>query len=204
MMTFLSNLDSKANDYFIKLNKRYEAGAEQQQISLIVGALLNYSIIYENLSQQASSVPQSFLDSSGFSASAQEFLGLLNASLDLCYDTGASLQQCSGAAANYQQFDSLLASMAAALESYNPTQCTAGQTQACTTTGGESGTQQCVSGAWSDCVATPKSGTNYYLVGVLAAIIIVLVFLKFFRKRGAAAPAEASASPFEQLYGKKE
>jgi hypothetical protein len=168
-----SSLDSKADDFFVKLNNRVSQSQEEIERRAIIEDLNNYSSEYASLNDQGTSMTSNYRQSSGFDSDLNQLYALLNDSYAYCSGT---LAECMNAEDNYAEMDSLIASLDADIAGYSIT-CVTGQTRSCTA-GGQSGTQTCTSGSWTACVPTSED-FDYTLIGALVFVILVLIAYKY-------------------------
>ncbi len=177
--SFFQSLDSKANDYMVKLENRLASLKDKEEIDKIMSVLENYSNEYENLTEQAQDIPSSYM---GISEKMNELRDKISQGYDYC--SSSTLEDCEQAKALFKDIESLISQVKSIITSYTPTECVTGTKSPCYTPNGKKGTRECINGRWAEC--KPVQGVNYYLViGVIALILVGLLYKfkdKFFKK----------------------
>lgn len=175
MDSFFASLDSKADEYYVKLNNRLSSTSEELERKVILEKIGNYSSTYENISNSGNSLPSDYRISSGFNSDLQRLYNLLNKSYSDC---SGDISTCRAVKSNYPTIDGLVTSLRADLSGYSG--CTNGQTRACTAASGESGTQTCANNVWSTCAASGGGGGfNWLLIGGFLIIIVLLIVYRY-------------------------
>ncbi len=172
--SFYSSLDTKADDYFIKLNNRVSQSADEILKKQVIEILNNYSNQYSDLNGQGTALSVTYRASSGFDSDLSKLYNLLNQSYASCSGS-SSADTCSGVKSNYPQMDTLVANLKSDIANA-ANKCVTGQTQSCTS-GNQVGTQTCVSGGWSACAVS--GGLNYTLISALLLVIVALLAYKY-------------------------
>ncbi|MEM0372782.1 MAG: hypothetical protein QXO69_03035 [archaeon] len=167
--SFFVALDGKAEDYHAKLVNRMSQSGNIEAVNEIIKKITSYSNNYTQISSDAASkgIPD---DYSGFGEKMAQLYSLINESNSYC--SSGVLSECEKAKENYNEMDSLVASLKSIVSSYSTT-CVNGATRSCA-----GGTQTCVNGAWSACKQL-SGGINWTLVGAMLAAIIALLVFKF-------------------------